>query len=139
MKSDDDVEAGSLSDSRATRLTGRDAMKTHLSLFLGLAFCAVAFWFELGRALSGNSLSWAYVFEWPLLGMFGIYMWWKLLHPGMTKRQHARVKKPVAPEYEGMLVAWQEEQRNLEMVRQHESDALRRQHEMDVAPRDTES
>jgi len=102
------------------------ALKTHLTLLAGLAFCAVAFWFELGRALRGNGLSWAYVFEWPLLALFAVYMWWKLLHPGFTIRRHHE-KPTIAPEYEGMLAAWQEEQRRLEDTRQkEESDSTSR-------------
>jgi len=30
------------------------------------------------RALAGNTLSWAYVFEWPLFAGYVIYMWWRL-------------------------------------------------------------
>ncbi|MHB8380233.1 MAG: hypothetical protein ACYDB2_10025 [Acidimicrobiales bacterium] len=100
-------------------MTSATALKTHCTLLVGLTFCAVAFWFELGRALRGNELSWAYVFEWPLLSLFAIYMWWKLLHPGFTIRRH-REKPAIAPEYEGMLVAWQEEQRRLEDARQRQ-------------------
>ena len=36
--------------------------------------------FEVLRALGGNTLSWAYVFEWPIFAGFAIYMWWNLLH-----------------------------------------------------------
>ena len=32
---------------------------------------------QLRRALSGNSLSWAYTFEWPLFAIFGVYFWVK--------------------------------------------------------------
>ncbi len=46
------------------------------------AFAVVAFagmlWlgdWQLHRALSGNELSWAYTFEWPLFGIFGVYFW----------------------------------------------------------------
>jgi hypothetical protein len=100
-------------------MTSAAAFKTHLTLLVGLALCGLAFWFELGRALRGNELSWAYVFEWPLLGIFAVYMWWKLLHPGFTIRR--RKEKPaIAPQYEGMLAAWQEEQRKLEKTRQAE-------------------
>ena len=139
MESDDDVEAGLESVHGSSRLTGREALKTHVIVVLGLAFCTVAFWFELGRALRGNALSWAYVFEWPLLGIFAIYMWWKLLHPGTSLRQRAREQKPVAPEYEGMLAAWQEEQRNLEVARVEEATALQRQREMDDAQKTSDS
>jgi hypothetical protein len=30
---------------------------------------------QLHRALSGNELSWAYTFEWPMFAVFGIYFW----------------------------------------------------------------
>ena len=100
----------------APRLSGASAVRTHLTLLVGLALCGVAFWFELARAEGGNALSWAYVFEWPLLALFAIYMWWKLLHPGFTfKQRHA--KPSLAPEYEGMLAAWQIEQQKIEASR----------------------
>ncbi len=48
------------------------------------AFAVVATWgmlwlgdWQLHRALSGNELSWAYTFEWPLFTIFGIYFWVK--------------------------------------------------------------
>lgn len=98
------------------RFAGKSAIKTHLTLLFGLLLCGSAFWFELGRAERGNELSWAYVFEWPLLGLFAIYMWWKILHPGFTFRK--RHEKPtIAPEYQGMLVAWQEEVQKIERDR----------------------
>jgi hypothetical protein len=103
-----------------SRLTGASAIKTHLTLVVGLGLCIAAFWFELSRAEGGNELSWAYVFEWPLLAVFAIYMWWKILHPGFTIRR-AREKPGVAPEYRGMLEAWEGEVRKLEMDRQAEA------------------
>jgi len=90
-----------------------------VTLVVGLLLCGSAFWFELGRAEGGNELSWAYVFEWPLLGMFGIYMWWKILHPGFSIKHHSR-KPAIAPEYQGMLLAWQDEVRRLEQERKSE-------------------
>jgi DNA-binding transcriptional regulator of glucitol operon len=32
---------------------------------------------QLHRAESGNSLSWAYTFEWPLFAIFAVYFWVK--------------------------------------------------------------
>ena len=118
-----------------SRLTSASAIKTHLILVVGLALCAVAFWFELSRAEGGNELSWAYVFEWPLLALFAIYMWWKILHPGFTIRR-PREKPGVAPEYQRMLEAWEGEVRKLEMDRKSQEcqspqagDALNRDDE----------
>jgi len=34
---------------------------------------------QLHRALSGNALSWAYTFEWPLFAIFAVYFWVKSL------------------------------------------------------------
>jgi hypothetical protein len=46
------------------------------------AFMAMCLW-QVSRALGGNELSWAYVFEWPLFAVYAVYMWWRLLHePG---------------------------------------------------------
>jgi hypothetical protein len=95
------------------RLTGSAAAKLHLTLAVGLALCIAAFWFELTRALDGNSLSWAYVFEWPLFGAFAVYMWWNLLHGGKRKKERVLTKPVVAPEHQQMLEAWQEYQRKL--------------------------
>jgi hypothetical protein len=47
-----------------------------------LAFVIVAFWgmlwlgdWQFHRAISGNGLSWAYTFEWPLFAGFGVVFW----------------------------------------------------------------
>jgi hypothetical protein len=108
------VNPHSSPDSAPRWIKGVDAVKLHLTLLVGLALCTTAFWFELSRAEGGNTLSWAYVFEWPLLGLFGIYMWWNFLHGGTTRLRRRRIDKPtIAPEYLGMLAAWQEYQREL--------------------------
>jgi hypothetical protein len=55
------------------------SIRIHLGLFFAEAICLSAFIIEISRALSGNTLSWAYVVEWPVLGGYAIYMWRKLL------------------------------------------------------------
>lgn len=96
------------------------AWRTHLTLGLGLVLCAVASWFELHRALGGNELSWAYVFEWPLLGAFAVYMWWRVLHP--ERRPRSSRPTAEAPEVARMREAWQEYQSTL-----HEAESGRRE------------
>ena len=104
-----------------SRLHGAAAVKAHVTVTVGLLLCAAAFWFELGRALGGNALSWAYVFEWPLLGGFAVYMWWKVLHPDSEARPPKRPKAGLAPEYSGMLAAWEQHQSEVAAQRQHDS------------------
>jgi hypothetical protein len=42
-------------------------------------FAALCDW-QVHRALAGNELSWAYVFEWPFFGGYAIFMWWRFVH-----------------------------------------------------------
>ncbi|WP_173078878.1 hypothetical protein [Phytohabitans rumicis] len=32
-------------------------------------------WWQMSRAADGNTLSWAYAFEWPLFAAFVVFMW----------------------------------------------------------------
>jgi hypothetical protein len=42
-------------------------------------FAALCNW-QVHRALGGNDLSWAYVFEWPFFAGYAVYMWWRFVH-----------------------------------------------------------
>jgi hypothetical protein len=68
----------------------KNIFRIHLGLFLAELICIPAFVIELFRALGGNELSWAYVFEWPALGFYAIYMWRKML------REERGLDKPKA-------------------------------------------
>jgi hypothetical protein len=74
------VSAEDAGTAAGTRLRGAEAVRLHLTLAVGLAVCIGAFAFEVTRAAGGNTLSWAYVFEWPIFAVFALYMWWHLLH-----------------------------------------------------------
>jgi hypothetical protein len=103
-----EVDTGAASEGPIRRMTGTEALKAHVTLAVGLLLCAVAFSFEIRRALGGNALSWAYVFEWPLLGAFAVYMWWNVIHPERLVKRMSKKKVPIAPEFDGMLAAWQQ-------------------------------
>ena len=60
------------------------------------AFAVVAFWglcwlgdWQFHRAMSGNSLSWAYTFEWPLFAVMGGYFWAKTIRDEFHLRSGA--------------------------------------------------
>lgn len=58
----------------------RRALRLHAVILVVVpAFMALCVW-QISRALGGNSLSWAYVFEWPLFAGYAIYMWWRFVH-----------------------------------------------------------
>ena len=55
----------------------------HTTLLVLVPLCAALCDWQVHRALSGNVLSWAYVFEWPFFAGYGTYVWWKLVHDQM--------------------------------------------------------
>jgi hypothetical protein len=52
----------------------------HATLVVLLPVFAWLTWWQLSRALAGNTLSWAYTFEWPLFAGYAVYVWWQLIH-----------------------------------------------------------
>jgi len=58
-------------------------------------------WWQLTRALSGNSLSWAYVFEWPIFAGYAIYVWWKLIHEAPREEPAVSSESPGTPDLAG--------------------------------------
>ena len=64
----------------------------HVTLLIVLpAFAWLTDW-QLHRALSGNTLSWAYTFEWPLFTVLGIAFWVR------TVREELRSPGPASDE-----------------------------------------
>ncbi|MFF5175059.1 hypothetical protein ACFY3U_20810 [Micromonospora sp. NPDC000089] len=47
------------------------AMVVLVVAFLGLG------WWQISRAASGNTLSWAYAVEWPIFAGFVVFVWWR--------------------------------------------------------------
>ena len=56
--------------------------------FLGL------FWWQVQRVREGNTLSWAYVFEWPFFTGYAVYLWWKLVHDQPERAPSAPTPRP---------------------------------------------
>ena len=55
---------------------------------------ALCLW-QISRALGGNSLSWAYVFEWPLFAVYAVYMWWRFVHEAARTGRRATPPQPI--------------------------------------------
>jgi len=55
------------------------AIRLHVALVIVVPGCIVAGLWQLDRALSGNTLSWVYTFEWPFFAGYGVYVWRKLM------------------------------------------------------------
>lgn len=78
------------------------ALLIHAACLLWFGGCIAAGWWQIGRAVDGNSLSYVYVVEWPVFAVAGVVGWWALLHaPSVSDEERAERK------------AFQEEQRKL--------------------------
>ncbi|HEY5245210.1 MAG TPA: hypothetical protein VIJ60_06040, partial [Acidimicrobiales bacterium] len=89
-------------DWRRTWLTPR-AIAMHVTLLVVVPTFAGLFWWQVQRVRQGNTLSWAYVFEWPFFAGYAVYMWWRLVHDyaadavaATATTAAARSKAPVA-------------------------------------------
>lgn len=62
-----------------SKFFSRRALVLHLCLFFWLAMTATAAWWQVGRAINGNSLSFLYAIEWPCFGVLGFLGWYAML------------------------------------------------------------
>jgi len=92
----------------------KNTLRLNLALFFAELICITAFIIEIRRALGGNTLSWAYVFEWPLLSVYAVYMWRKLLR---EERGEGSGRPVVYDEEDPALDAW-----NAYLESVHQSD-----------------
>ncbi|MHB8262359.1 MAG: hypothetical protein ACYDGY_01215 [Acidimicrobiales bacterium] len=65
----------------------RRALRLHLTLIVVFPGCLALGWWQMNVALSGNTLSWVYTFEWPGFAIYALYMWWRLLHDEVDQTQ----------------------------------------------------
>jgi hypothetical protein len=82
----------------------KNIFRIHLGLFLAELMCIPAFVIEMFRALGGNELSWAYVFEWPALGGYAIYMWRRMIREERGQVKPKRVAR--ADDVDPRLEEW---------------------------------
>ncbi len=77
------------------------ALVLHLSLIAWLALCAVAAWWQVGRAVQGNALSFMYSIEWPVFGVLGVLGWFAMLNMERATEEEERERR----EYEERMRA----------------------------------
>lgn len=79
---------GRRADWRRTWLTRR-AVALHVTVVVVVPAFVALFWWQVQRVRAGNTLSWAYVFEWPFFTGYAVWLWWRLVHeqPGTEPRR----------------------------------------------------
>ena len=71
----------------------RRALGLHLALAIWICVCAVAAWWQVGRAIQGSSLSYFYAIEWPVFGIFGVLGWFALLNLEKVTEHQERARR----------------------------------------------
>jgi hypothetical protein len=56
------------------------ALLWHLLLSIIVPGCLIAAWWQVHRAMQGNTLSYGYSVEWPIFAIVAIIGWWQLIH-----------------------------------------------------------
>ena len=64
-----------MSEADRRRQRRRDVWQLHVPLVLVLLLCTVLTIVEARRAGDGVWRAWAYMFEWPLIGLFALWIW----------------------------------------------------------------
>jgi len=62
----------------------KDFWTLDIPLVFGLALCTTLTIIEGSRALDGNGRALAYTFEWPIIGAFIVWIWYRYKHEGLT-------------------------------------------------------
>jgi DNA-binding transcriptional regulator of glucitol operon len=63
-----------------TRWFAPRSLVLHVLVVAWVAGCAAAAYWQVGRAVEGNALSYAYAVEWPAFAVLGVLGWWGLVH-----------------------------------------------------------
>jgi DNA-binding transcriptional regulator of glucitol operon len=85
---------------RSKYLTLR-AIGLHIALIVWVLTCALAAWWQVGRAIQGNSLSYLYSIEWPVIGVLGVLGWYSLLNQEKVSEHKEKARR----EYEEKMRA----------------------------------
>ena len=56
----------------------------HVLVLIVAPICFLLGLWQYHAARSGNTLSWAYTFEWPIFGLYAVYVWWRLINEKST-------------------------------------------------------
>ncbi|MGH9087236.1 MAG: hypothetical protein ACRDYZ_03870 [Acidimicrobiales bacterium] len=75
----------------------RRAILLHVTVVVVVPLFFALFWWQVQRVRQGNTLSWAYVFEWPFFAAYAVYLWWRLVHEQPANEDAAALRPTRAP------------------------------------------
>jgi len=114
------------------RSRARDLWQLDIPLVFGLSLCTILTIVEARRAGEGFWRAWVYTFEWPIIGAFIIWIWWRYKHEGQLTKGMVRRWRQRVDRYEREardadasddpgLAAWRQQVAELERERGKDS------------------
>jgi DNA-binding transcriptional regulator of glucitol operon len=76
-----------------SKYLNRRAISLHLALVAWVAVCITAAWWQVGRAVGGNSLSFLYAIEWPCFAVLGFFGWYMLLNMEKVSEHQEKARR----------------------------------------------
>lgn len=71
----------------------RRAILLHFAMVFWVALCGAAAWWQVGRAIGGNSLSYMYSIEWPVFGVLGVLGWYALINQDKVTEHQEQARR----------------------------------------------
>jgi DNA-binding transcriptional regulator of glucitol operon len=84
-----------------SKYLSRRAIGLHFAMIFWVALCGLAEWWQVGRAVQGNGLSYMYAIEWPAFGVLGVLGWFALLNTERVTEDEEQARR----EYEETMRA----------------------------------
>jgi hypothetical protein len=134
------VSGGAVAVRRRTLWFSKRSLLLHLAVVIWVPGCAVAAWWQITVAMSGNELGWLYAVEWPVFAVLGVLGWWQLVHddpavleekrasrrdrplPGKPALSHAGAGIPAADGGAAQIVEPTLSRQSVEAIRRAEDD-----------------
>jgi hypothetical protein len=98
---------------------------SHAILAVWVPGCAVATWWQVGIALSGDQLGWIYSVMWPCFAVFAIVFWWHFVHDDpdtVGRRALHRMAQEAALQAEARAGDGELDQREIALARAEAED-----------------
>ncbi len=76
-----------------SKYLSRQAIVLHICLVFWIAMCVSAAWWQVGRAVGGNSLSFLYAIEWPCFAVLGVLGWYAMLNMEKVTEHEEAVRR----------------------------------------------
>ena len=105
---------------RPSRSRMRNFWQLDVPLVVVLILCTTITVIEARRATEGIWRAWIYLFEWPMIGAFAVWIWYRFTHEeggGFVRRWRERVAR-----LEAQAQVQEQAQTDAEAVRQQEDD-----------------